>query len=175
MKVILVMVSTLNGKITKGNDPHISTWTSLEDKKHFSKLIEDAKLIIMGSKTYEAAKETMQHKEGRLRVVVTRHPERYMTEKKEGVIEFRSESPGELVQRFEGIGYQEALLLGGGELNAAFLKAGVVDEIHLTLEPFLFGKGKQLIAEEEFSSSLELISSKKLNEQGTLLLRYRFK
>lgn len=168
-----MMVSTLNGKITNGDDPHIGLWTSVEDKNHFLKIIEHAKVIVMGSKTYEAAKNTMQHREGRIRIVVTSHPDRFNDDKKEGILEFTSENPEALMSRLKSLHHEEVLLLGGGELNASFLKAGLVDEIKLTLEPVLFGKGRQLVAEEDFSSSFELVSSEKLNDKGTLLLCYK--
>ena len=64
------------------------------------------------------------------------------------------------------------LLVGGGKTNALFLEASLVNEIYLTVEPKLFGMGKSLIAEGNFTKNLKLQSVKKLNEQGTLLLKY---
>lgn len=45
----------------------------------------------------------------------------------------------ELVRRLPGLGVQHLLLEGGGELNFSMLEAGLVDEVYLTLCPFLFG------------------------------------
>jgi len=41
----MIMVATLNGKITKGNDPDIYKWTSKEDKKYFSSLLKKNNLM----------------------------------------------------------------------------------------------------------------------------------
>ena len=74
MKLILVMVTSLDGRSTRGSETDNHTWTSPEDQKHFMNLLENAKLIIMGRKTYEPARDNMQHKEGILRIIITRTP-----------------------------------------------------------------------------------------------------
>ena len=61
MKVIMVAVSSINGKITKGKDPNIYSWTSKEDSNFFFSLIKKHNLIVMGSKTYEAARRIIKH------------------------------------------------------------------------------------------------------------------
>lgn len=48
-------------------------------------------------------------------------------------------SPEEILKAFENAGRQKVLVEGGGEFNAAFLEAGLVDRIHLTLVPLIVG------------------------------------
>jgi dihydrofolate reductase len=172
MFVTLMMVSSVDGKITNGDDSNIYSWTSAEDSALFSSLIEKHNLIVMGRTTYEAAKENIQLKEGKLRIVLTHNPSRYTKYARPGQLEFSDESPKELVQRLEQAGYKEMLLVGGGEINAAFFEAGLIDEFHLTIEPVVFGKGKPLVAEVLSAVSLTLVESKNLNDRGTLYLRY---
>lgn len=45
----------------------------------------------------------------------------------------------EVVERLHQIGIQRLLLEGGGELNFSMLQSGLVDEIYLTVCPFIFG------------------------------------
>lgn len=45
----------------------------------------------------------------------------------------------EVVTRLRQIGIEKLLLEGGGELNFSMLQAGLVDEIYLTVCPFIFG------------------------------------
>jgi len=85
MKIIMVAVSSLNGKLTKGKDPNIYSWTSKEDSKLFFSLIEKNNLIVMGGKTYEAARKIIKHKKNKLRIVLTRNPEKYFKETIKGV------------------------------------------------------------------------------------------
>ncbi len=173
MKIVIVAVASVNGKITKGDDSNIYSWTSKEDSRFFFSLIEKSNLIVMGSKTYEAAKKLIKHKKNRLRIVLTKNPKRYLKESMKGMLEFTNEGPLELTKRLEGKGYKKILLVGGGEINVLFLKSKLVNEIYLTIEPKIFGTGKNLVGESDFESQLQLISARKLNEQGTLLLKYK--
>ena len=45
----------------------------------------------------------------------------------------------EVVRRLHGRGVRHLLCEGGGELNFSMLEAGLVDEVYLTICPFLFG------------------------------------
>lgn len=167
------MVTSLDGRSTKGNTIDTHTWTSREDQKHFQNIIETASLLIMGSKTYEAARNSMEHKEGKMRIVITRNPEKYESEKIPGKIEFTNENPQNLIKRLENNGYKEGYLVGGAHTNTQFFKDGLITELWQTLEPKILGDGNGLIGKEEVKFSLRLISNEKLNDQGTLLLKYK--
>lgn len=172
MKVIMVAVSSINGKITRGEAQYIYEWTSIEDQKHFFDKIQSNNLLVYGRKTYESAKSRIKLSPERLRVVLTRTPEKYSADCILGQLEFSNESPSGLIRRLGNLGYENLLLLGGGEINTLFLKAKLVSEIYLTIEPKLFGQGKPLIEESDININLELISSTQLNKEGTLLLKY---
>lgn len=170
MKMILIMVSSVDGKIIKWEDGDTYTWTSSEDKKHFESFVHKAKLIIMGSKTFEVAKP--KAKKGVLRVVFTHHPDQYKDLIVSGQLEFTNETSKALVARLEKKGYLEALLVGGSGVNTTFFQENVVDEIWLTIEPRIFGKGKMIVEQVPMDVQLRLESVEKLNEQGTLLMKY---
>ncbi|EKD64752.1 MAG: hypothetical protein ACD_50C00309G0003 [uncultured bacterium] len=173
MKVILVAVSSVNGKLTKGNETNIYTWASKEDSEIYFSLIEKHNLIVMGSKTYEAARKIIKLKADKLRIVLTRNPEKFKDDIVKGMLEFSSESPRELINRLGKQGYTKMLLVGGVEINTIFLKNSLVDELQLTIEPLIFGQGKNLVSDEELDLSLELINIKKLNKKGTIHLIYK--
>ena len=172
MKVILVAVSSLDGKITRGGDPNIYSWTSKEDTKLFFSSIKKHNLIVMGSKTYEAARGIIKLQKNKLRIVLTRNPKKYAAFTMPQSLEFSSETPQELIYRLETKGYKKMLLVGGSEISTLFFKFSLVDEMHLTIEPYIFGIGKTIVNEELYAS-LKLISFKKLNKQGTLRLKYK--
>lgn len=174
MNVRLVMVSSVNGKITHADNPHIYTWTSPEDKKRFFSHISDSTLIVMGSKTYEASRKTIVLSPDKLRLVLTHAPEKYTAETVPGSLEFTKESPHEIVARMEERGYTQLLLVGGPVINSLFIEQGLVDELHLTIEPRLFGQGKNLISASDVSPRLILQNVERLNDQGTLYLVYAF-
>lgn len=162
------MVSSLNGRITKGNSPDIYRWTSKEDQKFFFDLIDKSGLIVMGGKTYEAVKKNIVLTPNKLRVVLTRSTKKSIP----GILEFTAVKPKELVKELSKRRYKKLLLVGGGEANRIFLEAGLVDELLVTIEPKLFGAGKLMIADGAFNENLKLVSVKKLNKQGTLLCTY---
>ncbi|MDO8269998.1 MAG: dihydrofolate reductase [Candidatus Levybacteria bacterium] len=181
MELILVMVTSLDGRTTRGTESDNHTWTSPEDQKHFMDIIENAKLIIMGNRTYEPAKENMKHREGRLRVIITRTPEKYDNEKISGQLEFTNESPTDLIKRLESQGFNEGYLVGGANTNTEFFKQKLVTEFWQTLEPKILGTGNGIVGDasagsaqdEEINVSLELKTCEKLNDKGTLLLKYK--
>ncbi len=174
MKVTLIAAMSVDGKITKWNDiQDVATWASTEDQKFFLSMIQKHKVIVMGRKTYEAVKHRLKIEEGRKRIVMTRHPQDHKQDEIAGKLEFSSESPDDLVRRMESEGYSELLVVGGGRVNTAFLKNGLVNEIYLTIEPKIFGKGTTLVFAEKMNIQLRLENIKKLNDGGSLSLHYK--
>jgi dihydrofolate reductase len=173
MKIVLIMVSSVNGKITNAGDSDITSWTSEEDKKLFYDVKNSYNLIVMGSHTYEAGRKRMQLNPNILRIVLTKKTNSYAKETVPGQLEFTSETPGTLVTRLTGLGYKKLLLVGGGQINSAFFKEKLIDELHLTVEPTIFGSGKNLLSEINLHINLKLLSAQKLNRRGTLLLTYQ--
>lgn len=171
IKVVCVMVTSVNGKSTKG-DVSPKLWASEEDHKHFQSFLDSHNLLVMGRKTYEQAKNSMQHKEGKLRIILTHEPEKFKDEEIPGQLEFSNDDPATLVKKSEERGYKTMLLLGGSEVNSMFFDAGLVDELWLTIEPQMFGKGNGLVGDLKNDISLKLESVEKLNDTGTLLLHY---
>ncbi len=173
MKVIMVMVTTLNGKITRGDNPDVSAFASKEDAALFHALKEHNRCYIMGAETFEASRTKIMLRKGKLRVVMTHTPDKYKAEAVPGRLEFTSAAPGELLERLQKRGHRRVLLLGGATMNRIFLEAGLVDEIWVTVEPFVFGKGRNLVVGGAVEVSLRLISIERLNKAGTLHIRYK--
>ena len=171
MRIILVFVSTLDGKITKWGDPKVSSWTSEEDKKYFRKTWNEAPVIIMGSNTFRA--EKLGSDGDHPIVVMTRHPSAYKDKEERGRLEFSDESPSGLAARFEKAHFETMVVVGGAHIATSFLKAGLIDEIWLTIEPRIFGKGGNFVIEQELDLELRLISCEQVNPEGTLITKYK--
>lgn len=166
------MVSSVNGLTTHQEDPHIYHWTSQEDQEQFFALIEKSSCIVMGRNTYEHAKDMMKHRPGRLRVILTKNPSHYRSSTISDQLEFTSDQPKILLNRLQERGFQEVLLVGGGSANASFLQEHCIDEVWVTIEPLLFPTGTPLFAEGVAKTKLELLSLGRLNDKGTILLKY---
>lgn len=171
MRIILVFVSTLDGKITRWGDPKVSSWTSPEDRNYFRKTWNEAPLIVMGSNTFLA--EKLGTLRDHLIVVMTRHASSYLDKEVIGRLEFSDETPGQLAARFEKENFPAMLVVGGAQVATSFLKEGLIDEIWLTIEPKIFGKGGNFVTEMELDVELRLISCEQVNPEGTLITKYK--
>lgn len=172
MKVIMVFVSTLNGKITRGDDPEVRYWSSKSDQEYYSRVWRNSTLVVMGSRTYND--NIIKPQEGRLVVVMTRTPGKYKDHIIWGQMEFSDMSPAELVYKYSKSGSPLMTVVGGPLIATSFIKESLVDELWLTLEPRLFGTGINLIAESDVDVKLKLIEIEKVNDEGTLITKYSF-
>jgi dihydrofolate reductase len=80
-------------------------------------------------------------------------------------------SPADALKKAKEKKFANVVVTGGGGINAAFMKQGLVNELVLNIEPFVLGKGIHIFSEDEFECRLKLVSVKKLKE-GILQLRY---
>ncbi len=160
MKIIMVMATTLDGRIAK-SDNHFPDWTSREDKKFFQKISKEAGVVIMGDKTFVTFPSPLKD---RLNVVFTmgeNQPEI------EGVKWVKGE-PEEVIKELENMGYEAAILGGGAFINGMFLEHKLVDEIMVTIEPKIFGDGLSLF-KGDFDVNLKLKEVEKINDDSVVL------
>jgi dihydrofolate reductase len=169
MNITLMLVSSLDGKITQGAKPGAEWWASPEDQTLFRAQIATHDLLVMGSATYEAAKAIIRPDPAILRIVMTRTPEKYAS--RPGLA-FSDASPETIVRQAEKAGHTSLLLVGGAVTAGRFLNAGFVDELLITIEPYLFGTGTPLVTGLRRTTKLKLIECQQLNSQGTLLAQY---
>jgi dihydrofolate reductase len=171
IKVTLAMVMSVDGRSTEGDVPG-TAWASAEDQHFFRAMIASHDLIVMGSATYKTVRSALRLDAKKLRVILTRFPGNFAKDIQAG-LSFSAETPEELVQRVSNEGYRSLLLVGGPQTNARFFDARLVDEIFVTVEPLLFGSGLPFASPLRRAVNLQLVSSKQLNDRGTLLLQYR--
>jgi dihydrofolate reductase len=171
MKTVLIFVTTLDGKITQGNDPFIKKWTSPQDQSYFEQVWNNAPLIVLGSGTFDA--DPIPASRNHLLVIMTSHPEKYQPYTVDGQLEFLDASPTHVVEKYKSLGYPQMLIAGGAQIATSFLKEKLVNELWLTIEPRIFGKGKNFVVEEKLDIELKLLSSEKINEVGTFINKYK--
>ena len=168
MKTILYMGISANGYIAKtdGN----SEWTSEEDLKGFYEQSKKAGNIIMGKNTYLAALQYGYFPFPDSLNVVVSHKQ---IENKWGDnVIIMDKPPKEILAMLEQKGFTAAFLAGGGQLNASFVKEGLIDEMYLDIEPLILGQGIKIFADADFEFWMELIDFKKLNI-NTIQLHYK--
>ena len=124
----------------------------------------------MGSNTFnvEPVKPSSRH----LFVIMTHKPSEYRDLAVNGQLEFTDESPEGIFERFEKEGHELMLVVGGPHVAASFLEAQLIDELWLTVEPKIFGSGANFVSEGNLDIELKLLSSERVNDQGTLINKY---
>lgn len=167
MKLILMMAMTLDGIIAKDKYQN-ANWTSRADKKAFIAETKKHGAIIFGETTFAAIGRPLP---GRLNLVLTTHPEKYQDQQIPGNLEFAGGTPQKIKTLLEEKGFKSAVLGGGAATNAAFLEAGAVDEILITIEPKIFGRGLNFCEGEDLDLKLKLLEVKKLGDDA-VQLRY---
>ncbi|CEP78201.1 MAG: dihydrofolate reductase family protein [Defluviitoga tunisiensis] len=170
MKVILIMVQSINGKvrlIINKNQP----WSSQEDKKHFSKVTKEIGVVIMGRKTFEEIGKPLDKRKN---IVLTGEPEKYQKLEKtyQGSLFFTDEKPESLLNRLEKEGYQTVALIGGPTINALFLEKNLIDEIYLTIEPVIIEGDLSLFSYVQGTYQFKLNEVINLNNDA-ILLKYQ--
>lgn len=161
------MATSADGFIAKRNGD--SDWVSPVDTANFEKAIKEHGCIIIGRKTFDQYQEDIYPIEGVTNIVVTSDKSLKSNELN---VHFVTGSVEEIVEAIKQKGHDKALLIGGGTTNALFLKAGVIDEMILSVHPLILGNGIKLFESEEVDVKLSLISETKL-EEGLIQEKYK--
>jgi dihydrofolate reductase len=167
MNVILMMVMTADGFIAKDSNQNSTDWSSSEDKDIFIERTKQAGVIIMGLATYKTIGKPLPN---RLNMIMTLNPE--VETSIPDKLEFIKGEPHEILSKLEARGFSEVILGGGTTINTLFLKAGLVDEIQVTVEPLLFGGGLTLFKDLDLNQKMELLEVKQLGN-SVINLRYK--
>jgi len=164
MKVTLFVRATPNGMIAKDNgDLSFVTdteWQGLMKKAY------DVGNCIFGSKAWEILSKRGKAPFNCLNIVMTK---RKRSSDKPNVI-FTGKKPKEVLKMLEEKGFQEALVIGGGHINASFVKQKLVEELVLDIEPSIFVKGVHIFEGKEIAARLKLIEARQVSPEEARLV-----
>jgi dihydrofolate reductase len=163
MHVILMVAITVDGKIARDAD-HFPDWTGKADKRLYVDITKKAGVMIMGSTTFDTIGRVLPD---RKTVVMTRNPDR---QSDRDDLVFTQAPPERIISDLASQGYQEAVVVGGSKINHLFAERGLIDELILTISPYVFGSGLSIFAG---FLDLKLVLKKFwLLDENTLCLRY---
>ena len=172
--VIALVTTTLDGKIALSEDDQIK-WHSDEDVRLFVEDTKMAGVVVMGSTTFKQIALRGRTLPKRKKVVLTRNPKEYRekyTEAKE--TEFTDDSPAMIVSRLTKAGHKDICVIGGGNIYTLFLNAQLIDEIRVTVSPYIFGSNAvSFISQvDNLPMKLSLVETTQLGD-SFIRLRYR--
>lgn len=168
----LIAAQSLDGYIARPGQPG-TAFCSDADATFLRAALKNFDALIMGRKTYDTLRDQIQKSDTTryLRKILTRTPHAYAADTRPDLVEFTNQSPQKILAELATRGRGRVALLGGGEIYTAFLTSGLVDELWLTLEPYLFGGGTPLYTKEQ-EMHFKLKESQPLSP-NTLLLKYK--
>jgi dihydrofolate reductase len=132
--------------------------------------LKHIRTVVMGRGTYDfIAGESSPWAYGDTRViVVTSRP----IDNPKGPLEVRSDVDA-LIRELRGLDDGDVWMLGGGQLQMAFLKQGALDEIEIYVIPEMLGGGRPLFPLTGFRASPTLVSAQTI-DKGCVRRHYRF-
>jgi dihydrofolate reductase len=167
-KTIILMALSLNGFIARpdGDEDFLSHdgWLIMLD------YIKKFDNLVWGNTTYESVRswniETRQEvDEIKNLVVVSRQNQQDF-----GNVKYCN-TPQQAIEHLRAEGVETVLVSGGQELNSSFIKAGLVDEIHLSYNPTIIPNGKNLFSDSIDDVQLELTEHQVIGK--LLLAKYK--
>ncbi len=167
-KFITIAAVSLDGKIAL-NKNHPSRWTSKEDKTFMCSILNRCDVVIVGNNTYKASKKALSKRNTIVFTSKTSKP----IKQNPNLILFNPSTTN--IKKFVEIKkYDNIAILGGTQIYTHFLQKNLINELYLTIEPVVFGKGLNLFdGDLKKFKTFTLISIKKLNKSGTVLLHYK--
>lgn len=170
MKIIVYLASSANGLIS--NKRNVPDWLSDEYSDGFMAMSQQTKAVIMGKATYNIlAPEYLPLKDEGILVVLTHDTS---VRPAQSNVVFTDNTPQAIATMLETQGYSEAVIIGGTETVSEFIKAGLVNELILVVEPVLFGAGLPMMKNVDGEYQMSLHEVKKLND-NTVQLHYHLK
>lgn len=166
MKIIAIVAISIDGKIAT-HSKHFSNWTSTEDKDFLHSTLDKCDVIIVGNNTYKIARKPLSKRNC---IVLTSSVN--TTCKKSKNLVYCNPNNTKLLDLIST--YKLVAVLGGTQAYTYCLENNLLDELFVTIEPLVFGRGLNIFHSEKIKTIFfQLISIKKLNNSGSLLLHYK--
>lgn len=168
MKVICSMVITPNGYIARldGQEDYAShaNWLDyLETAKQYNNFVIGRKTLDIVNEQYDGfgfEDVDCEHK-----IVVSTQRDLKLNPAYTQAL-----SPQDVIDQLNGK-VKNILLVGGSEINSAFAKQNLIDEVVVTIVPHVIGQGIQLFSPADFDLDLTFEEVEQLSE-GRIRVRY---
>ncbi len=162
----IYFVMSMDGVVAVDHMHDIRAFSSREDRAFFLDSIRNYDGIIVSSRTF-----VKDASPGTRRVILTH------SAPAEGGPDplniYMSGDERRICEKMWDLGFKKAALAAGPSTCLSFLRAGLVKDLYLSIEPVALGSGIRLFTDEKFVSRWTLIESRRLNEKGTMMMHYR--
>jgi len=156
MKTALHLAISADGFIAKADGD--SDWVSPIDGDLFISRAKAAGCLVVGKKTFDQYHGSLYPIVGVLNIVLTHDT---VAEQADTDVVF-ARSPAEAIEIAERNGYSNLLVAGGAKTSRAFLDAGLVNEIFLSVHPLRLGAGMKPFEDLSKDTRYKLARTKEL-------------
>ncbi len=164
---IAYVASSIDGRIAKSNQSG-TDWTSKEDWNFFQKSISKFDAVVVGHNTYKVAENWLKK---RRTIVFT---SRYSFLKSIDSVTFLNPAHVNFLNFIHEANFKKIAILGGPKVYTFFLENKMLDELFVTIEPYIFINGVPMFSGDRFHKYRFILQSvKKLNKRSTILLHYK--
>lgn len=167
MTCFVLAAMTLDGKISKSSSFLTTEWTSEEDFLFMRSKLDVSDAVIVGRATYDLAKEPLSV---RNLLVFTQSVSGIQRE--HGRLAWMNPAGVDVMAELKRLGAERVCILGGRAVYEWAFEQDLVDEVYLTIEPLVFGKGISLMDHGDYLKRFSLKSVEQINDSGTVLLQY---
>ncbi|HEV7424638.1 MAG TPA: dihydrofolate reductase [Candidatus Paceibacterota bacterium] len=166
-KFTAFVASSIDGRIAKDGQSG-TDWTSKEDWNFFQKSLAKMDPVIVGHNTYLIAEKKLKK---RNTIVFTSKVD---TIKLIGSVFFLNPEGYDVKKFLRSKNYKKVGIIGGPQVYNFCLSKQMLDELFVTIEPYIFTTGVPMFSGSVFKKYKFILQSvKKLNKKGTLLLKYK--
>ncbi len=167
IKFIGYVATSIDGRISKNSSASVN-WTSKEDWDFLQKSLSNVDAVIVGYNTYKISEDRFKQ---RKTIVLT---SKVSEPKIKGSIILINPKKCNLSQFLKAKNYKRVAILGGSYVYDFCLRRKMLDELFVTIEPLVFTSGVSMFNGKEFKKyKFSLQSIKRLNKNGTVLLKYK--
>ena len=175
-KTSVFIATSLDGFISRldGSIDWLDRANSLVPKSEdcgYAEFMASIDVLVMGRNTFELALTFGEWPYQATPVVVLSHRALDIPDTIATSVSLSQESPSALVTRLSGQGAKH-LYIDGGKTIQSFLRAGLIDELTITIIPVLIGTGRPLFGSVPYDVQLAHLSTKAY-DFGFVQHRYR--
>lgn len=168
-KIILALGISIDGYIARSDDTFDFLFMPRDFMPEFAAFQSSIDVAIMGRKTYDVARAMGEISSGSTRHYVL---SRTLPPGERDGLTFVNVPPKKLVDEIRHSKGKDVWLMGGGEVAREFLKADLVDELHLGVVPVLLGEGLPLFPSGFPQREFALMENKSFS-RGLVSLKYK--
>lgn len=165
-KFVGIVATSIDGRISQSKQSSLP-WTSKEDWNFLQKTLQDFDAVIVGHNTYKVAEKNLKK-----RNTIVFSSQKHLSR---GTVKFFNPKQADIKLYIKEKRYKKVAILGGPKVYNFFLENKMLDQLFVTIEPYVFTTGVPMFTGDKFSKhKFTLLFVKKLNKNGTLLLKYKY-